>query len=73
MASKAKIVVLVIGVPIAWMASRVIAGQVFGVRPMDPITIAGAIAILACVALASAAIPARRAAAVDPVTSIHVE
>jgi hypothetical protein len=43
------------------------------VSSTDPITIAAAIAILATVGLASAAIPARRAALVDPVTSIHVE
>jgi ABC-type antimicrobial peptide transport system permease subunit len=36
-------------------------------------TIAAAIAILGSVGMAAAAIPARRAAAVDPVTSIHVE
>jgi putative ABC transport system permease protein len=64
---------VIIGLPIAWMASRAIAKLVFGVTPTDPITIAFAIAILGSVGLVSAAIPARRAAAVDPVTSIHVE
>jgi predicted permease len=64
---------IIIGLPIAWMASRVIARQVFGVSSTDPLTIAAAIAILGSVGLVSAAIPARRAAAVDPVTSIHVE
>jgi len=64
---------IIIGLPIAWMASRVIARQVYGVSSTDPLTIAAAIAILGSVGLASAAIPARRAAAVDPVTSIYVE
>jgi putative ABC transport system permease protein len=64
---------ILIGLPIAWIASRLIATQVYGVSPADPITIAAAIAILGCVGLASAAIPARRAARVDPATSIHVE
>jgi predicted permease len=64
---------IIIGLPIAWMASRVIARQVFGVSSTDPLTIAAAIAILGCVGLASAAVPARRAASVDPATSIHVE
>ncbi len=64
---------IIIGLPIAWMASRVIARQVFGVSSTDPTTIVAAIAILGSVGMASAAIPARRAAAVDPVMSIHVE
>jgi ABC-type antimicrobial peptide transport system permease subunit len=46
---------------------------VFGVTPTDPVTIVAAIAILGSVGLASAAVPARRAATVDPVASIYVE
>jgi len=64
---------VIIGLPLAWLASRAIARLVFGVTSSDPITIAAAIAILGCVGLTSAAIPARRAATVDPATSIHVE
>ena len=64
---------VVIGLPLAWLASRAIARLVFGVTSTDPITIAAAIVILCCVGLASAAVPARRAATVDPAMSIHVE
>jgi putative ABC transport system permease protein len=64
---------VIAGLPIAWFASRLITRLVFGVTPTDPATIAAAIAILATVGLASAALPARRAATVDPVASIHVE
>ena len=64
---------VIIGLPLAWMASRLIARLVFGVSATDPMTIAAAVAILGSVGLVSAAVPARRAAAVDPVTSIHVE
>jgi predicted permease len=64
---------VIIGLPLAWMASRAIAQLMFGVTPTDPITITTAVAILGSVGLAAAAIPARRAAAVDPVMSIHVE
>jgi putative ABC transport system permease protein len=64
---------VMIGLPLAWMASRLIARMIFGVRSTDPMTIAAAIAILGSAGLAAAAIPARRAAAVDPVTSIQVE
>jgi predicted permease len=64
---------VIIGLPLAWMASRLIARMIFGVSATDPTTIVVAIAILGSAGLAAAAIPARRAAAVDPVTSIHVE
>jgi putative ABC transport system permease protein len=62
-----------IGLPLAWLASRFISRLTFGVQPTDVPAIASAIAILVSVGIAAAAIPARRAAAVDPVTSIHVE
>lgn len=64
---------VVIGVPLAWVASRLIGGLVFGVQPTDPLTLAVSIAILAGVGLMAAALPARRAARLDPVTAIHVE
>jgi ABC-type antimicrobial peptide transport system permease subunit len=64
---------VVIGLPLAWMASRLVANLVFGLEPTDGPTIATAVAILVTVGLASAAAPARRAAMVDPATSIHVE
>jgi predicted permease len=64
---------VVLGLPLAWMASRLIARMIFGVSATDPMTIVAAIAILGTTGLAAAAIPARRAAAVDPATSIHVE
>jgi putative ABC transport system permease protein len=64
---------VIIGLPLAWITSRLIARLMFGVTATDPMTIGAAIAILGSVGLASAAIPARRAATVDPAMSIHVE
>ena len=64
---------VVIGLPFAWLASRAISRLVFGVTPTDPITIAAAVAILGSVGIASAAVPARRAAAVEPAKAIVVE
>lgn len=64
---------IIVGLPIAWMTSRLIARQIYGVSSTDPLTLAAAIAILGSAGLAAAAIPARRAAAVDPAMSIHVE
>ena len=64
---------VIAGLPLAWMASRLITRMVFGVTPTDPLTITAAVTVLVGVGLASAALPARRAATVDPVASIHVE
>jgi predicted permease len=44
-----------------------------GIEPMDPITYAGVIAALTLVATAACLLPARRAAAVDPVTTLREE
>jgi predicted permease len=64
---------VILGLPLAWWAARSITRLVYGVTSTDPMTIAAAIAILGSVGMAAAAIPARRAAMVDPVTSIRVE
>lgn len=64
---------ILIGLPAAWLLSRLVAQLVFGLNPTDAITIVVAVIVLALVGIASAAIPARRASMVDPVTSIHVE
>jgi predicted permease len=44
-----------------------------GIEPTDPITYAGVIGILAVVAAAACLLPARRAAALDPVTTLREE
>ena len=47
--------------------------MVFGLSPTDAVTIAAAVAVLTLVGAASAALPARRAAMLNPVTAIYVE
>jgi predicted permease len=64
---------IVIGLPAAWLLSRLIGRLVFGITATDPMTIASAIVMLVVVGLAAAAVPARRAARLNPVTAIHVE
>jgi ABC-type antimicrobial peptide transport system permease subunit len=60
------VVGLVIGTAAALLASRVIAGILFGVSPQDPIAFAGAAVILLAAATLAVLVPTRRAAAVDP-------
>jgi putative ABC transport system permease protein len=54
-------------------ATRLMAGILFEIDPLDPVTFAGAAAILAAVGLAACAIPAWRAARTDPVDAIRSE
>jgi putative ABC transport system permease protein len=64
---------IVLGLPIAWMASRVVSSMLFGVTPHDAGTTVLSIAVLACAGLVAAFLPARRAAAVDPLVAIRCE
>jgi predicted permease len=62
-----------IGLLAALGASQLLAGLLYGGNPIDPLTFAGVPALLALVAAAAIWIPARRAAAVDPVRAIKSE
>jgi ABC-type lipoprotein release transport system permease subunit len=48
-----------------------LAGLVYGVGPLDPLTFVAVPALLCVVALAACALPARRAAAVDPISTLR--
>ncbi len=62
-----------IGIPAAIGAGYLIASQLFGVRPWNPLLLAGATALLALAALVAAVIPARRAASTDPMQALRSE
>jgi putative ABC transport system permease protein len=64
---------IIAGVPIVLLSSRLVQSMVFGLEPTDTTTIAAAVAVLVLVGAAAAALPARRAAHLNPVTAIHVE
>ncbi len=64
---------LAIGLAGAWAATRVLKSFLFEVTPFDPLTFAAVSLLLALVALAACYIPARRAAAIDPLVALRYE
>ena len=64
---------LAIGIPAAIGAGKLMTNQLFGVKPSDPIMLALAALMLALAALLASAIPARRAAGVEPMVALRNE
>ena len=64
---------LVLGIPIALGAARLIRTQLYRMSPFDPTIFIAAAASITAVTVLSAWLPARRAAAVDPVVSLRCE
>jgi predicted permease len=64
---------LVLGVIGAASLQKAVATEIYGVRPLDPFVLASVMALLAIVALAACAVPARRAMRVDPMVALRYE
>jgi predicted permease len=64
---------LALGIPAAIGAGHLIASQLFGVSPWDPLILSVAALLLGLAALIAAVIPARRAASVDPMQALRAE
>ena len=64
---------IVVGLGLAFLLSRVLAGVVVGVSATDPLTFVGVPVILAVVALAANLIPARRATRMDPAATLRAD
>lgn len=63
----------ILGLALTLAAGRVLETMLFGVTPMDASTIGVTLGVIGLVALAGVAIPARRAARVDPAEAIRAE
>jgi putative ABC transport system permease protein len=64
-------IALLLGVPVALALGRLMAGALFGVVRVEALSLAGLSGGLVVVALLAALVPARRAAALDPVSILR--
>jgi putative ABC transport system permease protein len=64
---------LLIGIPAAVAAGHLMAAELHGVNGWNPLVLATTAAVLGLVALLAAALPARRAAAVEPMQALRGE
>ena len=64
---------LAAGLGVAYYATRVVESFLFQTTPHDPATFAAVAVLMGTAALVAAWIPARRAALVDPVTTLRTE
>ena len=62
---------LLVGAGGSLLTMRALEGLLFGVAPGDPATLVCVAALLGCVGLVASYVPARRAAAVDPLSSLR--
>jgi putative ABC transport system permease protein len=73
MGGRLVLVGLAIGVAASLATARLLRSQLFGVQPADPLAYAAVAVLLGLVALVACYIPARRAAAVDPMVALRQE
>jgi predicted permease len=64
---------LMAGIPLATLVGRALTSSLYGVNPLDAVSYLLAMFGLAVVALAASAVPAARAASVDPLTALRAE
>ncbi|HKR97187.1 MAG TPA: ABC transporter permease [Candidatus Angelobacter sp.] len=64
---------LAIGIPVTIFGGRVMASQLYGVKPYDPLVLSITACVLASAAFIAAVIPARRAANTEPMQALRTE
>ena len=64
---------LAIGIPVALSSTRILKSLLYQLSPLDPTAITMAIAAVACVTVAAAWLPARRATRINPSQALRTE
>jgi putative ABC transport system permease protein len=61
-----------IGIVAALIVTKLLAALLYGVKPTDPLALAGAVTVLLLVGMLAAFVPARRASRTDPAAALRV-
>lgn len=64
---------LIVGLLLSLAAGRLIGSLLYGVRPVDPVSIIVTVALLGAASLLAGYVPARRAARIDPMVALRCE
>jgi predicted permease len=64
---------VVAGVPLATLVAQALTSALYGVKPYDAMSYVLAVVAVVLVAVVASAIPARRAASIDPLTALRAE
>jgi putative ABC transport system permease protein len=64
---------LIVGVVASIASTRLLRSQLFGVHPVDPVAYVSVVVVVTIAAFVACYIPARRAAAVDPIIALRQE
>jgi hypothetical protein len=64
---------LAVGLVASLILNRLIANQLWGVKPHDPLTMISVIVVIAIIGTAACLVPARRATGVDPLEALRYE
>jgi putative ABC transport system permease protein len=71
--AKVAAVGIVVALPVAVLLARWLQSQLFEVKPFDPVTLVGCVVVTVAMVLLAAALPARRAASVEPTKALRAE
>lgn len=64
---------IVVALPVAVVLARWLRSELFEVQPFDPLTLTGCVVVTVAMVLLAAALPARRAASVEPTKALRAE
>jgi ABC-type antimicrobial peptide transport system permease subunit len=64
---------MAVALPASLLLTRAVRSQLFGISSSDPVTLVVVTLVVAAIAIASALLPARRAAKTDPVVALRYE